>query len=303
MSLLGLVGDIHARGSSPVERVDDYVVVQYQKLRQAFDHFKRKRVSAVIAPGDLFNNYGRDTYDVLYSVIDLLKEYGFPVYTVFGQHDIRFHNLGVTDTPMQILIKSHLVWPLRKNGTMVDNGVCLFGANFGEPLFKVPNTHKKLTNIMVMHKMIINGKKLWPGQTDYSQARVLERKYGYDLYVCGDNHQAFVNGKVLNCGSLMRMNIDQAKHKPMYALYDPHKNKLKTFEYDIAPANLVLKSYDSVLGNIKGLSKKQKKEFAESLNTDYEGGTDYKNNIHGIIKKKRRVRKRAREIIEKSLEV
>jgi len=297
MALIGLVGDLHFRASSPIERIDDYIQVQYDKARQAFSHFKELKVQAVIAPGDIFNNYGRDSYDVLYNVVDLLKEYGLPVYIVFGQHDIRFHNLEVKDTPLQILIKSHLVYPLGRKGTHIGNDVYLFGASYGEPLFPVPKKDKGKINILVLHHMIINGRKLWSGQTDHTQARVLERKYKYDLFVCGDNHQAFVNGKVINCGSITRMRIDQANHHPMYAVYSEHK--LECYEYDIAPAHKVLMNWDAQQGNLKKLTKDQKLAFIESLGTDYEG-EDYRENVKIILRGKRRVRKRTRQIIEES---
>ena len=196
--MLGILGDLHTRSTAPIERIDNYPEVHWHKLGQAFAHFKEINVIGIVAPGDIFNNYGRDSYEVLYDMIDFLKKYGIPMYVVKGQHDIRFHNLEVKDTPLQILIKSNLVYLLDNKGIEISKGVCLYGANFGEPLFRVPKKRRCNVNILVMHKMVINGKKLWADQTDYSQAKTLERRYGYDLYICGDNHNAFVNKKVIN---------------------------------------------------------------------------------------------------------
>lgn len=296
---LGIFGDLHFRGTVPVERVDDYLTIQYMKAEQALIHFHKEGVKAVIAPGDVFHNYGRDSYAVLYEVTNLIQKYSIPFYVVRGQHDIRFHKLDVTDTPMQILIKTGLVTLLHKEPTIIKD-VYLFGASFGEHLFSLPEENGRV-NIMVMHKMIINGKPLYPGQTDYTKASNLQNKYKFDLYVCGDNHNGFVNGKVINCGSLMRMSIDQAKHTPFYGIYDCSNKQIKTYKYTIEDASKVLKNFDGV-NNTKHLDKLRKEQFATILSHGYVGSTDYRKNVNQILRSVRRVKKRTREIVGEALD-
>jgi hypothetical protein len=146
--------------------------------------------------------------------------------------------------------------------------------------------------------MVINGKKLWEGQTDYIQARMLERKYAYDLFVTGDNHQSFTKGKVINCGSLMRMKKDQADHVPIYGIYDTETKKLETFEYDIAPASVVF-DLDDI--EKRRISSEKKENFVNSLNLDFEGEIDFRANVQHILSKKRRTKARTRQILEEAL--
>jgi DNA repair exonuclease SbcCD nuclease subunit len=72
--------------------------------------------------------------------------------------------------------------------------------------------------IAVAHCMVIEDKPLWPGQ-EAPRGHELLRKYPeYDVILTGDNHHPFVaedRGRVLvNPGGMLRMNRDQADHRP-----------------------------------------------------------------------------------------
>jgi hypothetical protein len=101
-----------------------------------------------------------------------------------------------------------------------------------------------VTNILVMHRMVIGNEKLWEAQEEYAWSRAVLRRNKFDLIVTGDNHHFFTdsipgNRHLVNCGSLMRANIDQDDHEPAVVIYDTDTRTIKTVKLDVAPASEV----------------------------------------------------------------
>jgi len=299
MPRIGSLGDLHLRASKPVHRIDKYYERQFEKLCFAFNEFKKNAVDFVLQPGDFFHDYGRDPYNIAYDAVAFLILHKIPVYLVFGQHDIKFHNTELTDIPIQILNKTSLITQLSDVAIEPSRNVLVYGMNWNDKMPTNIDTSRKKFKILVMHKMVINRKKLWPEQTDYITARDLAHSK-FDLIVSGDNHKAFIyNNKVINCGSLMRMTTAQCKHKPMFAIYDTESQKLKKYEYPIESHDLVLKQ--NVKKQEELLEAESHEVFATSLDgKEFEGQLDYRANVHKVIKQ-RRCRQRTIEIIEEAL--
>jgi len=295
---IGGLGDIHLRVSRPVNRTDDYYETQFEKLDQAFTHFKKEKCAFVLQPGDMFNNYGKDPYSLVYDMVSFLKKYNLLIYAVLGQHDVKFHNLSITDTPMQLLINAgfiHLLTPDKP--VNVGANTFLYGASWNEPILDPIHTGSNICNILCLHKMVIHRKKLWNAQRDYTQAISLVKQYKYDLFVSGDNHTAFsYQNKLINCGSLCRMSVDQAEHAPCYFIYDTDTRVLKTYEYNITKDVLREEEVRTTKED-----KKKKEKFTQSLHIDFEGEMDYRENINLVLSKKRRVKKRTKQYIEEAL--
>ena len=304
---LGILGDLHLRASRPVNRIDDYFMTQFQKIQQAFETFADEGCSAVLQPGDWFHDYGKDPYNITNDAIALLMLYRIPVYLVFGQHDIKFHNKDISDVPIQTLNRTDLVTQLSHKPHTINIGgkkVKLYGANWDEPIPRAKR-RKNVVNILVAHTMVIKNKKLWPQQTDYTQARKLP-EMGYDLVVSGDNHQAFtLKNKVINCGSLMRMKTDQKDHTPMFGIYDTLENTLDVRYYDVQPSEAVLKLKEKEEEKNRN-SRKQ--SLITSFNTQEsdqdidEKELDYRRNVRKVIRKQRKkINTRTKDIVEESL--
>lgn len=300
---LGILGDIHLQATNPVNRIDNYPATQMEKLQQAFETFQDEGCMAVLQPGDFFHNYGKDPYSVTNNAIALLMLYRMPMYLVFGQHDIKFHNQDIPDIPIQTLNKTDLVTKLSPEPSTIKlnkkQKIKIYGANWGEGIPRA-RRRKNVVNILVMHKMVIKNKKLWPGQEDYTLARKIPEK-GYDLVVSGDNHNAFVyNNQVINCGSLMRMRSDQKNHKPMFGIYDTLENTLDVRYYDIQPSEAVLKLQDV---KDKKESESRKDKLAHDLNMDIdESELNYRKNVRRVVRKKRKkFSDRSKDIIEESI--
>lgn len=295
MPKIGILGDLHLRATSPINRIDNYYETQFRKLEQVFECFKKNKCDCILQPGDFFNAYGRDPYGLVFDVISLINRYGIPIYCVLGQHDIKFHNLSSNDLPIKILINAGLIVQLGKQAPTIGN-VDLYGANWNEELPDIRD--EAAINILVTHRMIINNEKLWKGQTEYTTSTSLQKKNDFDLYVCGDNHQAFINGKVINCGSMGRMSIDQADHIPMFCIYDSDTREITKYKYEIESSDKVLKMEDFLSENF---SKDRKNAFVQGLNSDFEAEINFKSNIELVLKQRRRTKQRTKELIQEAL--
>lgn len=305
---IGILGDLHIRSSKPICRTDNYYEKQFEKLSQAFDSFTEQGCRLIIQPGDFFNNYGKDPYSIVYDMAAFLMIYRIPIYLVFGQHDVKFHNTHLTDIPIQILNKTNLVYKLDNNPISpdfyTDEIIHMYGSNWKESWpEKITRTRKESIKILATHEMIIKNKKLWSEQTNYKIARKICEDSKFDLIVSGDNHQAFsFKNKLINCGSLMRMSEDQQDHHPMYAIYDTKTKELITHEYDIDdPVTIIQKNEKKIS---KDEENEKRKIFAKDLKSTIEKGEmNLRNNVNAVMSKRKRVRNRTSEIIEESLQI
>ena len=284
----GILGDLHSRISNPVNRKDDYERAFWTKMEYTFDTFTDEDVDFVLQPGDFFDNYGRDPFDLVYDMMMFLKKYNIPVNTIYGQHDLRFHNLEYLKTPLNMLhhsdcvniIKHQVIYPSDNTPIIVS------GASFGQDIPAVTELRDSI-NILLIHTMVIKKKKLWTDQTDFIKSNTLLNNTGYDIIVSGDNHQGFMiknkSGQLLfNCGSLMRTNIDQVTHKPRFYIYDTQTKNYTQYDIPIDAPEDVFR-----------LDKKMEKDahdielddFTTALNVKFKNQFSFKNNLTTIIKK------------------
>ena len=168
----------------------------------------------VLHGGDLFHHWKPSPRLLSETMIFLPKDFR----TVYGQHDLPQHNLkeqyrsGIyaleVAGKLEVLSGTHWGQDPSASGTVRRNGV--------------------KRNILVWHKMVWQGKRLWPGQKDPSSIAILKKYPEYDLILTGDNHKPFVeelDGRLLvNPGSLMRQSADQIDYRPRIYLYDAESN-------------------------------------------------------------------------------
>lgn len=299
---LGILGDVHLRASKPQNRIDDYYRTQFDKLSSIFEHFQSLGVDSVLQPGDLFHDYGKDPYELTYEVIAFLMCYRMKFYVVYGQHDIKFHNLDCNDIPIQVINKTSLLnRVLNRKPKKLSDGVKLFGASWGEPIPKVKGNPQ--IPILMTHRMVTKKGPLWKGHEDYTLARNLLKTTNYKLIICGDNHKAFTYSKnnrhVINCGSMTRMSVDQFDHQPIYCVYDTYTDELQVFNVPIQDPVLVLKKSEH---DRKKKSDEALDCFKRGLDSNFEADLNYRDNVNKVMKRKR-VRKRTKDIVEEALNV
>jgi len=225
-----LTGDKHLRWKAPRFRVDDYFKTQLDKEKQILEIANNNNCEYILQPGDFFDSV--DTpFIVIQHYINLYKEFNIPILCVRGQHDLRYHSSNIENTPLAVLEASGVVEVINNYKDFCDRGmknpVFIYGCSWNEEVPKMieggNGSKVQGCHILLMHKMIID-EKLWKEQEDFIYVNHLFRKYGFDLFVTGDNHKSFIvesKGKfVVNCGSLMRSAINQIDHKPVVYIYD-----------------------------------------------------------------------------------
>ena len=106
---ISLFGDLHIRSQSPKYRSDDYYHTQFQKLDYVLKTSHEKKSNIIILAGDVFNNYGRDPYGLVFSFIEHVMKYNQDIYAVMGQHDIKYHKLDLRETPFHILTEVGII--------------------------------------------------------------------------------------------------------------------------------------------------------------------------------------------------
>ena len=249
------LGDIHFRSSTPRARLDDYADTMIYKMDQVITIAETHGCQIILLPGDIFDT-PTPTMNLLGNIIGLFSRINsrperneITIMGVAGQHDQRYHSTAIENTPLGVLEAAHILVMLGGKPTHVAGDIDLYGASWSEPIPEPMNTPDRF-NILVMHRMIIGSKKLWEEQTDYMWSRNLLRHHKFDLIVTGDNHHFFtdrvpsVRGSryLINCGSLMRSNVDQMKHKPSVVVYDTEERTIDIIPLNVEPAKKVLSS-------------------------------------------------------------
>ena len=251
------VGDLHYRASTPRARVDNYPMVLLGKIDQINDIADAHGCSYIFQPGDFFDS-STPPYSLVSAAIGKHKENGGWL-AILGQHDQRYHSSDRKNTPLAVLEKAGALHLLDPKGLVLRQPrICIYGCSWGEEIPEID--YLDFCNILVMHRMVIDDQKLWAEQTEFTRARALLRRHKFDLIVTGDNHHFFTDSVpglrwLVNCGSLMRSNIDQIKHKPTVVVYDSEEQTIVDVPLKVAPASKV---FDM-------LSAKREKERNDSL--------------------------------------
>ena len=267
-------GDWHLTDKQSVNRIDNYEEALFKKLKFISKTAQTNHCDCIIQPGDFFNQ-PNPSYEFFSKVIDLVKNMDMYIYTIMGQHDLKYRN--AEDTALVALEKACPTLVLL-GITTYKNDCCIHGCSWGDPIPE-PDPNYAF-NILVIHKMIVE-RKLWEEQEDFEYGELFLAKYKYDLIVSGDNHKAFHMslGKryLFNCGSLMRSSIDQADHNPVIHIFDT-KDPLKTkmIHVPCEPSENIFK-FETV---VKDKERNEKLEaFVSGLTLQKEMGLDFENDL------------------------
>lgn len=154
--------------------------------------------------------------------------------------------------------------------------------------------------ILVWHRMVWQGKRLWPGQSDPSAVAILKKYSDYDLILTGDNHKAFTEtyeGRLLvNPGSLTRQSAEQIAFTPRAYLYFAESN---TVEAVLLPIEKEAVSRSHIEKN------EQRSEridaFIDKLEGEWQAGMSFESNLEEFFKTNR-VRTSVQNLTYKAIE-
>lgn len=276
---LVIASDLHIRSSRPISRVDDYIKAQETKLRFIFDLCQREQVPLVVG-GD-FGDKSQWSNNLLSWFLNIIYDYDIEIYTVLGQHDLPQHRLDKwRNSGLGILDLIGVVKVLTKP-VYFDNFI-LIGSSWGERILKAKNK-KDRKEVLVIHRMIIKGEKLYPDQDDPQASTFMKKFNNFDLIISGDNHKTFthkVDGRILvNAGSMMRQTAGQIDHEPTVFSWDCKTNKVKAIELPVEP-DVIDRSH---IDNIEERDSRIK-AFVERLSKRENITFNYEENIENFLR-------------------
>jgi predicted phosphodiesterase len=209
--LILIVGDTHFSGKNPVGRLDDIVNTQYQKLIQIVE-LSNKYDAPIIHTGDIFN-VSILANSILTRIGSILEKLKYPLYFVWGNHDLMYHSLDLWDrTSLGVLWKhndkvKHISefggWAWLDWGS--EYGIQWYG---NRPDLLI--THKA---VVTEHKM---GKNSWILEDEDFCMNIDKDSMhlkSYKLIICGHWHKPYMfkheGTLVINPGPILRRTIEE----------------------------------------------------------------------------------------------
>jgi len=259
-----LTSDWHLREDTPVCRTDDFWEAQWFKVG-----FISKLVQEcnciVLHAGDLFHYWKPSPYLLSETIKHLPERF----MTVYGQHDLPQHNLGLAHkSGVYTLLTSNKLELLKE-------------AHFGqEPklgsLFW-PGIERK---ILIWHRLTWSKKKPWPDCPEPDAEKILRKYKDFDLIVTGDNHSSFTikdkNGHILvNPGSITRQSANQLDHSPSVYMWNADENSV---EQVLLPFNKNVISREHI--DRKQDHDKRIEAFVSRLNDDWKAEFSFEENLN-----------------------
>lgn len=234
-----MLSDIHLRDSGSRFRIDNFKEVQFRKLEWCLNLGAEQGCELILQAGDLFDSV-RASNQLISDTITSFKKVNLDIFAVSGNHDQRFRDRSLVNTPIKVVESAGAI-DLLSSDPINYQGVDIYGCHWGDEIPKIVN--KDRTNILVIHKMIIQDEdeKIWQGQTGYSTSRMMLTKNKFDVILSADNHKYFIDEyqgrQLFNLGSLTRLNAAQIDYRPKIAIFDTDTKTYKLFEVPITPSS------------------------------------------------------------------
>lgn len=229
--------DAHLRDTRPRRRTDNYQETQIRKL-QWIMNLANKEGAMVTCSGDLLDKpvLGESIKSWLIS-----EFYPMKIYTVVGQHE-ELQRTFDEKCSLNLLSIVGTVTICYDEPVVMGNDICIYGSSWGEQIPEVYDPSH--FNVLLIHKLISN-KDYWNGYVPYNDAKAFLKEHkDYDIIFSGDNHKSFIveykDRYLVNCGSMMRSNIDQADHKPMCVIFDTDTRELTAHYIPVDPIEEVM---------------------------------------------------------------
>jgi len=281
-----LISDIHLRETVPVCRTDDFLDVQWKKLRFV-KKLQAKHECPVLCGGDLFHHWKPSPELISKTIHNLPKQF----YTVYGQHDLPQHSLELAyKSGIYTLEKAKAVevlrgfhWGMQPDGETDSLGIDINGKS-----------------IAIWHRFTYKGKEPWLGCNEPAARKLLKKYPQFDLILTGDNHVTFTEeyqGRLLvNPGSLFRTTASQVDHKPCMFLWYASTNTVEQVFLPIAEGVISREHIEKIEERDNRIDA-----FVSSLNTEFGTELSFEKNLE-LFYQQNRIRGKVKQIIIESLE-
>lgn len=282
--------DGHLSPNKPIARKEEtneeYIETQLAKRKQMYDYAHYNCITNLINAGDFFNAWNPKNLPTLMNAyLKLRMKYTFDEFVDIGNHDTKYHQLEfLKDSALGTLHSLGLV-TIEKEFTFESNPknekVKFNFFHFSQEL-EQRELIKDGLNVAVIHENIFE-KSVPPYMHGYTVEELREILPGYDLYLCGHNHQKFCVKKddyiVLNGGSVMRLNTKQKDFKPAFWEIElTDKVSIKEIPFDIKEDMI---STEHLKNNKIESFIESTKEFEEL------DGFDFRRDVENAIKKEK----------------
>ena len=293
--------DWHVRLDRPVCRTDDYMAAQNQAMLEIKQTLFKYRVP-IFAAGDIFHHWKPPPELLRWAFLNFP-----PLVAIPGQHDLPSNSIDNADRAGVFVLdaasQAEMGVPECRWIIFRDVGVYNCGKTnvtaFPFGVDPVPLKKRAAKREIAMCHTLTWHKDAPPGQDSGSALALLKRLEGFDVVLVGDNHQSFVvehDGRILvSPGSMMRMNADQANHKPRVYLYHAEDNTVTPHYLPIEQGVITREHLTKVEERDTRLDA-----FVTRLNDDWEVGLSFEKNMKAFFRKNR-VRRSVRQLVMEAM--
>jgi len=214
--------DIHLADKNPASRIDDYTESILNKLEQAKDICVERDIDLALCGGDIFHikTPTKNSHYLVSKTIDIFKSFPCPVYSIYGNHDLRQDNINTLPRqPFYTLLRSGAINYLYDT-TFNEGSIRVFGMDYCSfPSEEEFNKEKKGEKIQVCLAHVNASSKFSDlfGEKVY---RYQDLQYtSPDVFVFGHYHpdqgieehngKFFVNVGSISRGSLKKDELDR----------------------------------------------------------------------------------------------
>ncbi len=221
-------GDLHLRDTIPVNRIDNYREVQFNKLKQLVG-FSNQYEATLLLGGDIFDTY-KVSAEIVNRTNEILLTCNHEIFVVMGQHDVPYHDMDGIKSPIHSLVLSGALRVENNYSVWVNDAIIHFCGWGGRP----PNiSYPDITNILLGHISVFNTiPHYWKGE-GYTPITLRKKYPGFDWYLCGDIHDSLHDDNVIVSGSMMRSGINQKNFNPRAYLIDTKTCHVEPLFYSI----------------------------------------------------------------------
>jgi len=244
--------DIHLADKNPASRIDDYMESILNKLEQTRDICVDQNIDVALCGGDIFHikTPTKNSHYLVSRTIDIFKSFPCPVYSIYGNHDLRQDNITtLPKQPFYTLVKSKSLTYLHDE--LFDNGnIRIFGMDYcsfpTESEFSKENKGEKV-QICLAH---VNASSKFSdlfGEKVYRYQDLKEESP--DIFVFGHyhpdqgieihNHKHFINVGSLSRGSLKKDELDRIPNLGYIEISDDYSITCKKIPLNVLDASKI----------------------------------------------------------------
>lgn len=235
------IGDQHLTGKNPICRVDDLVEVQFIKLEEIIS-LANKFDCPIVSPGDI-TNVPILANSLLTRLGELVTKLKHPLYCVYGNHDLMYHNLSMANrTSLGMLLKNND--KIRHISEFEnDYGITWDYCDWNQPLIKTGGKYLLIHQAIVDLKMI-GGKSSWILH-DKEFSRVVDDELNqYEIILCGHWHKRYrfknKNTVVFNPGPVVRRTVEDTEEPTVQLINLENKLRRIIKLKSVKPTELVI---------------------------------------------------------------